>query len=352
MEPDDVGTAVVEILGGRYTVIGLLDSDGLDAYRDMDDESIMPASFSMTRSLTEMDVEVFMSTIQAAEHLPSRNVLILPYRQTLDLNGSTRSVAITGFADGDQLRDSVEAFMSRVLLAVFVGTEDQVKVYSSLGATSVSGLANLIIPVLIAAFLVLNTMMGAVFERFREIGVYSAVGLAPNHVAALFIAEAAVFATLGAVFGYLTGQIITMGLSQWDLLGGLSLNYSSLSTVYATVVVMVVVFLSTLYPAKKAADMTVEDVTRRWAPPTPDGDNWRFEFPFTVTIPEAYPLAGYLAHIFQTHEDSSAEDFVAEGSVHDVVPARPLEGYRVSATVWLPPPHQPGRGAGTGARAG
>ena len=337
VKPEDVGTAEVEILGGRYTVIGLLDSEGLDAYRDMDDESIMPASFSMTRSLTEMDEEVFMSTIQVSEHVPSRNVLILPYRQTLDLNGSTRSVAITGFGDGDQLRNAVEAFMSRVLLAVFVGMEDGVKVYSSLGATSVSGLANLIIPVLIAAFLVLNTMMGAVFERFREIGVYSAVGLAPNHVAALFIAEAAVFATLGAVFGYLSGQIITMILSQWDLLGGLSLNYSSLSTVYATMVVMAIVFLSTLYPAKKAADMTVEDVTRRWAPPTPDGDDWRFEFPFTVTVPEALPLAGYLNHIFQTHEDSSAEDFVVEGAMLDVIPGETFDTYHVAATVWLAP---------------
>ena len=335
--PEDVGTAEVEVLGGRYTVIGLLDSDGLDAFRDMDDESIMPASFSMTRNLTEMDEEVFMTTVRAAEHVRSRNVLVLPYRQTLDLSGSTRSVAISGFADGDQLRESVESFMSRVLLAVFVGMEDGVKVYSSLGATSVSGLTNLIIPVLIAAFLVLNTMMGAVFERFREIGVYSAVGLAPNHVAALFIAEAAVFATLGAVFGYLSGQIITLGLSHWDLLGGMSLNYSSLSTVYATVVVMAVVFLSTLYPAKKAADMTVEDVTRRWSPPLPEGDDWRFEFPFTVSQVEAYPLSGYLTHIFQTHEDSSAEDFVAEGSGHDVIPGHPFESYRVSATVWLAP---------------
>ncbi len=335
--PEDVGTAEVEILGGRYTVIGLLDSDGFDAYRDMDDESIMPASFSMTRTLTDMDIEVFMSTIQASEHLPSRNVLVLPYRQTLDLNGSTRSVAIAGFAGGEQLRDSVEAFMSRVLLAVFVGMEDEVRVYSSLGATSVSGLANLIIPVLIAAFLVLNTMMGAVFERFREIGVYSAVGLAPNHVAALFIAEAAVFATLGAVFGYLAGQIITMGLSQFDLLGGMSLNYSSLSTVYATMVVMAIVFLSTLYPAKKAADMTVEDVTRRWSPPPPDEDDWRFEFPFTVTVPEALPLSGYLNHIFQTHEDSSAEDFVAEGTTLDALPGDTYDTYHVASTVWLAP---------------
>jgi len=45
-----------------------------------------------------------------------------------------------------------------------------------------------------------------VYERFREIGIYSAVGLAPNHIAALFLAEAAVFATLGAVFGYLIGS--------------------------------------------------------------------------------------------------------------------------------------------------
>ncbi len=334
---EDVGLAEVEILGGRYTVIGLLDSDGLDAYRDMDDESVMPASFSMTRTFTEMDIEVFMSTIQASEHLPSRNVLVLPYRQTLDLNGSTRSVAVSGFADEDQLRGAVEAFMSRVLLAVFVGMEDGVEVYSSLGATSVSGLANLIIPVLIAAFLVLNTMMGAVFERFREIGVYSAVGLAPNHVAALFIAEAAVFATLGAVFGYLSGQIITMALSQWDLLGGLSLNYSSLSTVYATMVVMAVVFLSTLYPAKKAADMTVEDVTRRWSPPPPVGDDWRFEFPFTVTVPEALPLSGYLTHVFKTHEDSSAEDFVTEGAMLDVIPGDTFDTYHVAAAVWLAP---------------
>ena len=83
--------------------------------------------------------------------------------------------------------------------------------------------------------------------------------------------------------------------------------------------------------------MTVEDVTRRWSPPSPVGDDWRFEFPFTVNLVEAYPLSGYLTHIFQTHEDSSAEDFVAEGSLHEVIPGRPFEGYRVSATVWLAP---------------
>jgi hypothetical protein len=336
--PEEVGTAVIELLGTRYTVVGLLDSKQLDAFRDMDNESLMPASFSMTQQVSQTaEEEFFMSTMKAAEHIQSRNVLILPYQQALDLSGSTRSVAVAGFADQQVLKETVERFMSRVLLAMFVGMGDEVKVYSSIGATSVSGLGNLIIPILIAAFLVLNTMMGAVYERFREIGVYSAVGLAPNHVAALFMAEAAAFAVIGAVMGYLVGQLLTMFLSSYDLLDGLSLNYSSLSAIYSTLVVMLVVFLSTLYPARKAADMTVEDVTRRWEPPLPEGDEWRFEFPFTLTTSEALGLSAYLTHIFRAHEDSSAEQFVAEGTRLSRYRGAGMEGYVMESTVWLAP---------------
>lgn len=336
--PENVGTATVTLLGTEYRVVGLLDSKQLDAYRDMDNESVLPANFSMTQQVSQTsEQDFFQSTMKASEHVLSRNVLVLPYQQTLDLSGSTRSVAVSGFADPESLKGSVEAFMSRVLLAMFVGSGNSVKVYSSLGTTSVTGIANLIIPILIAAFLVLNTMMGAVYERFREIGVYSAVGLAPNHVAALFLAEAGVFATIGAVLGYLVGQILTIVLSAYDLIGGMSLNYSSLSAVYATLVVMLVVFLSTLYPAKKAAAMTVEDVTRRWEPPIPDGDQWHFDFPFTVTIPEALGLSAYLTHIFRAHEDSSAESFVAENTTLSTSSRSNRPSYQVLTTIWLAP---------------
>ena len=81
-----------------------------------------------------------------------------------------------------------------------------VSVYSSLGVTGFSGLANLFIPILIASLIVLNTMMGSVYERFREIGIYSSVGLAPGHIAWLFMAESCVYSVLGVVAGFLTGQ--------------------------------------------------------------------------------------------------------------------------------------------------
>ena len=50
-------------------------------------------------------------------------------------------------------------------------------------------------------------MIGSVYERKREIGIYTSVGLAPSHVSFLFIAEAMAFAVLSVVLGYLLAQI-------------------------------------------------------------------------------------------------------------------------------------------------
>ena len=123
-------------------------------------------------------------------------------------------------------------------------------------------MSNLFIPILIASLIVLNTMMGSVYERFREIGIYSSVGLAPGHIAWLFIAESCVYSVLGVVAGYLSGQIIAKVLIELNLLAGFTLNYSSLSAVLSCMLVMAVVMLSTIYPARKASQMAVPDVTR------------------------------------------------------------------------------------------
>ena len=231
----------------------------------------------------------------------------------------------------------IEDFMSRVSLTMFVSHQDHVVVYSSIGSTSISGLGNLFIPIVIAALIVLNTMMGAVYERFREIGIYSSVGLAPSHIGALFLAEAAVFATLGAVLGYLIGQTMVLFLSMSGKLGGMSLNYSSLSAVSSTLIVMVTVFLSTLYPAKKASDMAVPDVTRKWVFPEPDGDRWVFDFPFTVGGSEILGMYTYLTRVFESYGEGSVGDFVADHVRFSATDHRGEPQYEIAMTTWLAP---------------
>jgi len=183
----------------------------------------------------------------------------------------------------------------------------------------------------------LNTMLGAVYERVQEIGIYSSLGLTPVHVAALFLAEASVFATIGAVLGYLLGQTVALVLTAQGMLGGITLNYSSLSAVTSTLIVMFTVFLSTSYPAKKAADMTVPDVTRKWDLGEPEGDHWAFDFPFTVSRFEILGLYAYLYRVFASYGEGSIGEFLAEDLDFAAGGQEPEVWFRISMRVWLAP---------------
>lgn len=345
--PEDAGKAKIEMQGQIFTVIGIMDSDAFNKFKDLDDEKLTPVDTVKEKDdladAQDQDPRVVAAApIETFTHLESTNVLIVPYEYVLDVGGILASVAISNFKDDEgQLKANfvpdIEDFMARVSLTMFVGQGNGVTVYSSIGSTSLSGLGNLFVPILIAALIVLNTMMGAVYERFNEISIYSSVGLAPNHIAALFMAEAGVFATLGAVFGYLIGQVLVLVLYSQGLLGGLELNYSSLSAISATLIVMATVFLSTLYPAKKAGDMAVPDVTRKWEFPEPDGDRWVFDFPFTVGGAEVLGMYTYLTRVFESYGEGSVGDFVAD---HVRFWSEDLSGepqYNIDLTAWLAP---------------
>ena len=239
-----------------------------------------------------------------------------------------------------QLEKIMADLMPRIAIDVFVGNMEanEAFLYSSIGMTSFSGMGNLFIPILIAALIVLNTMLGAVYERVREIGIYSAVGLAPVHIAFLFIAEACVYAVIGGILGYLIGQMTAWALVKWSLLGGLTLNYSSTSTVTSTIIVMIVVLGSTIYPAVKASRMAVPDIERKWKLPEPDGDEWHFDLPFTVLSEESLGMNIFLRDYFDAHADESASDFYTD-QVNFRRSKRPTgeEEFAIEMMVWLAP---------------
>jgi hypothetical protein len=203
--------------------------------------------------------------------------------------------------------------VSRVIpkwaLEMYVGQREGSFLYSAIGLTTLGGLKDVIVPILIAALIVLNTMLGAVYERTREIGIFSSVGLAPSHIAMLFMAEAIVYAVLGAIAGYLLGQTVGQLIYKTGLLGGVTLNYSSLSAIVSTIIVMLTVILSTIYPAKKASEISVPDIARTWKLPEPNGDEWFFALPFTLMDEELEGVNAFLAHLFDQHRDESSSDF-------------------------------------------
>ena len=337
-----VGSARVRVFDQEYRVIGIASASGLDEIRDLDGESLMPVDTvgEATRLAASAAADPKKSaapTIESFRHLSAQNVLLLPYDDVVAVGGRLASLAVVKFADPETMIRMVEDFMSRVALTMFVSDRSRVVAYSSLGTTDITGASHLFIPILIASLIVLNTMMGAVYERSREIGIYSVVGLAPSHIGFLFVAESTVFATFGAVAGYLVGQVTYLLSLNAGLVTGITLNFSSLSAVWSTAIVMATVLLSTVYPARLAANMAVPDVTRRWEFPPPEGDRWRFDFPFTVAGAEVPGIYAYLETVFAAYTEGAAANFVAEGVGVLLGGDEDEPVYELGMTAWLAP---------------
>ena len=341
----DMGKATVSVYGADFTVVGVL-GIGFKDLTDNDGEELTPVDYQLMqqqRSRGATGDETLEGELQKYLHLTPDSIAVLPYEVVMNQGGTLRSVAVNmepGEEDPkvlgaiDKLDLIMAPLMNRIALDFFVGRDKDTYLYSSIGMTSFSGMGNLFVPILIAALIVLNTMLGAVYERVREISIYSSVGLAPVHIAFLFLAEACVYAIVGAVLGYLMGQAIATTLVHFGWLAGLTLNYSSMSTVVATIIVMIVVLLSTLYPAIKASRMAVPDIERKWKLPEPEGDVWHFNLPFTVLEEEALGLNVFMRDYFEAHADESASDFYTDQVTFGEAAE---DSYQISMMVWLAP---------------
>ncbi len=356
VDAKDVGKATVSYAGVDYTVIGILDTQKFKQITDLDNEILTPVDFILMQKLTNQGRAGSETGFREYTHLEPDTVFFIPYQTAVDLGAELRSIAID-FGNPQAVLKALGPLMHRLNLNLYAGrtatatTRASIERYSSIATTSSKGLELVFFPVLIAALIVLNTMLGSVYERVKEIHIFSSIGLAPSHIGMLFIAEAMVYAILGSVAGYLLGQVTTKILVYTGAFQGLYLNFSSVSAVMTTLVVVGVVLLSTLYPARKAAEVATPAIDRTWRVPEPDGDRWVIPLPFAVTGEQATGLNQFLAEWFAAYEEYSIGDFVTQGveteefkvpatgvnGGEEASPAATATGYRIRCTAWLAP---------------
>jgi hypothetical protein len=350
---DRLGSASVNVFGTDFRVIGLVDSGALRQLTDLDGEPLMPVNYSMLRPETIKDIQQAAqersqlgaggaeSLLQEYKHYSPEKLIILPYDRVLELGGTLRAISVR-FNDPSEVPESVDQMMKRFALSLYTGMGKDSYLFSSVGMTSVAGAESLVIPILIAALIVLNTMLGSVYERTKEIGIYSSLGLAPSHISMLFLAEAAVFANLGAIVGYLLGQALAKVIYLTGAHVGLELNYSSLTAVGVTIVIVVVVLLSTIYPSRRAADIASPGIERRWSLPAPQGDVMDLLLPFTVTGRDAYGVCAFLKEFFDEYVGYAGGEFLAEDVRleplrNHATKADEITGMTVKLRMWLAP---------------
>ncbi len=346
----------IQFSGTNFRVVGILPDDAIDKFKDLDGETLAPVNYAdmkpeIIAQIREMAQQRFKlgrtgveSLLQDYKHFTARELFILPYERLLRVGGTTRSV-IMGVRDYAVEQDLIKSFMDRFAISMYAGEvahgdePAKVMLYSSIGRQRLDGLETVIIPILIAAMIVLNTMLGAVYERIGEIHIFSAVGLNPTHIGTLFLAESCVYANIGAIVGYLMGQILAKVLFLTGNIegSGISLNYSSKAAVASTMVVVATVLLSTLWPARRAAEISVPDVDRKWKLPEPDGDNLVLPMPFTVTGLNGRAANMFLVEFFEAYVGYAGGDFYTEGVSFSTIECEHGEGYVVELLMWLAP---------------
>jgi ABC-type lipoprotein release transport system permease subunit len=127
----------------------------------------------------------------------------------------------------------------------------------------------------ITATVIINTFLMSVFERTREIGILSAIGMKGSRIMTMFFAESGLLAVGGILMGMALGGLLVFYATKYGiyiggnfgltgmLLGDRIYGYLTVTdTVVLTFATFIITLLAALYPAALAAGMEPVDALR------------------------------------------------------------------------------------------
>ena len=338
LEPGDT----VDVCGQNLKLIGVFDGRKADAQlRMLNGQSLLPRDLSILgdAALSQGDMEQAfvsgggMDLESNITPLPGDEVVLLPASLVKSLGGELRSLAIR--TESAEAAEATAFSLLKVLsFPVYYGDGEKVQVAVTIPLVPKPP-RSLVIPMIIAALIIFTTMLNSVAERKGEIHIYTSLGLAPRHVGVLFVAEAVTYGLMGSIFGYVVGQGVAKVLTHFELMGGITLNYSGSSVIMTMGVVMVVVVLSAIAPAMMASRLATPSKDMKWRVPEPQDDVIRDILPFTISILAAKGLNAFIHEFMAAHRDGSSGNFTTD----ELVVLPPTEGVVVGlrSTVWIAP---------------
>ncbi len=106
---------------------------------------------------------------------------------------------------------------------------------------------------------IINAMLIAVYERYREIGTMKCIGALDRHILLLFLVESLIQGTVGGAIGFavgIVGALLSTGFTiGFDILFKVPATEFILLTGGSVLLSMILSVVATLYPAYRAAKL-------------------------------------------------------------------------------------------------
>jgi len=170
-------------------------------------------------------------------------------------------VKVESGTDLDALTARIEA--EHPDLATLRGLEDVGDVDQGIQIIDAVNLGITILAVFIGGIAVMNTMVMAVFERTREIGILRAVGWRTRRILQMILGEALLLCMIGAVFGSALAVLLTRFITLFPAIRAfLSPEYTPEVFIRGIAVGVIVAVLGAIYPAFRAARFSPAEAIR------------------------------------------------------------------------------------------
>lgn len=275
---------------------GVFDDNAFSELRDIDGVTYLPMKL--------LDVTPEASpTFLPALCDPSEIIIVnLSTALTMPLVGITRVDIAVGEAT------DVKVFAERLALErgykVWFSSADGVY-FTKLGGYMEVKALPLIVPWVIVTLNVMMTMLNSIYERKKEISILSSVGLNPNQISTIFIAEASIIGIIAGGTGYLIGLSLYKIIVFFGLAIEVRQKISALWSIATICIALSAVATGTIPVLKNSTDITPSSM-RRWRI---DESRFDADEPFEITIPVKILPEGidafsdFVVHALKAHKD-------------------------------------------------
>ncbi|RLI31333.1 hypothetical protein DRO56_05265, partial [Candidatus Bathyarchaeota archaeon] len=264
----------------RLEIIGIFDDTRFKKLRDLDGNSPIPWK------LISVDDDVYLTPCSPKE------ILVISWKTAKEIPGMFLSRLDIVCEEGKDLGEYAKMLALNKGFRAWVSTEDGVYLAQLASYFEWKGLF-IAVPWGIVVLNVVVTMLGALYERRREIKIYSAIGMNPSHIAGALLVEAAMIGVLGGGLGYLLGLGWYKAMSLLAL--GLQVKQKvSVLWVLAAIAVSMAAVLTGGFMALKGSVVITPSLKRRWKIEASTIEPLELTLPVRVTEAEVEGFVKYV----------------------------------------------------------